>query len=110
MDNKRKKTKLFKINFSAAGMVSLLILFGALLLLFAALFIAFRTYGHGDATIGALGFLAFFLNILGIMMPVRDHKMHGAEGGFPMLSRVAVILNALCMAGIVAVYVMGIIL
>ena len=60
--------------------------------------------------IGFLGFLAFFLNILGIMMPVRDHKMHGAEGGFPMLSRVAVILNALCMAGIIAVYVMGIIL
>ena len=51
----KKKTKLFKINFSAAGMVSLMIFAASLLMIATALIIAFRSYGHGDNVIGGLG-------------------------------------------------------
>ncbi len=106
----RKRTKLFKINFSTAGMISVLIFAGSLLFLLAALAIAFRTYGHGDATIGALGFLAFFLNVIGILLPVRDKKRRSGDEGFPLLSKIAVILNSICLAGLVGIYIMGIVI
>lgn len=105
----RKKTKLFKINFSTAGMISIMIFIGSLLILAAALIIAFRTYGHGDATIAALGFLAFFVNILGLMIPVRDRRRRSREEGMPLLSKVAIAFNVVGMLGIAAIYVVGIV-
>ncbi|QNM06379.1 DUF6142 family protein [Qiania dongpingensis] len=106
----RKKTKLFTIHFSTAGMVSILIFVGSLLFLAAGLAIAFRTYGHGDATIAALGFLAFFLNILGLIFPIRDARKRAKEEGMPVLSKVAIGLNLAGIAGIITIYVMGIII
>ena len=105
----RKRTKLFKINFSTAGMISVLIFAASLLLVAAALVVAFCTYGHGDITIAALGFLAFFLELWGIVIPVRDRKKRPKEEGLALLSKIAIILNALGMAGLAAVYVVGII-
>lgn len=106
----KKKTKLFKINFSAAGMVSILIFIGSLLFLAAALAIAFRTYGHGDMTIAALGFLAFFLNILGLIFPIKDARRRTKEEGVPLLSKVAIILNVIGIVGIIAIYVIGVVI
>ncbi len=105
----RKKTKLFKINFSTAGMISILIFIASLLLTAAALVIAFRTYGHGDMIIAALGFLALFLEILGIIIPVRDRKKRPKEEGLALLSKIAIILNSLGIAGLAAIYIIGIV-
>ena len=46
-----KRMKLLRMKFSAAGMASVLIFVGSLLILLAAFWIAFRTYGHGNADI-----------------------------------------------------------
>ncbi|MCI9068887.1 MAG: hypothetical protein HFI65_09575 [Lachnospiraceae bacterium] len=105
----RKRMKLFRMKFSAAGMASVLIFVGSLLILLAAFWIAFRTYGHGDADIAALGFLALFFNILGIFLPLHDMKRRGNEEGVPVLSRVAVILNVLVIVGILGIYILGIV-
>ena len=105
----RKRTKLFKINFSTAGVVSILIFIGSLLVVAAALVIAFRTYGHGDMTIAALGFLAFFLDIFGLIVAVRDGKSRAREEGIPLLSKIAIGLNIVGIVGLIAVYVIGIV-
>ena len=84
-------------------MVSILIFIGSLLFLAAALAIAFRTYVHGDTTIAALGFMAFFLNILGLMFPIKDAKRRTKEEGMPLLSKVAIVLNLIGMAGIMGI-------
>lgn len=104
----RKRMKLFRMKFSAAGMASVLIFVGSVLILLAAFWIAFRSYGHGESNIAALGFLALFFNILGIFLPLHDMKRRGNEEGIPVLSRVAIILNALVIAGIFGIYILGI--
>ena len=106
----KKKTKLFKIKFSRAGMISILIFLGAVLFLLAAFMIAFRTYGHGDTTVAALGFLALFLSILGLILPIRDGRLRAKEESFPLLSKVAVVLNTLAILGILAIYIIGIVI
>ncbi|MCI9486658.1 MAG: hypothetical protein HFI64_06700 [Lachnospiraceae bacterium] len=104
-----KRMKLLRMKFSAAGMASVLIFVGSLLILLAAFWIAFRTYGHGNADIAALGFLALFFNILGIFLPLHDMKRRGSEEGIPVLSRVAIILNVLVICGILGIYILGIV-
>ena len=106
----KKKTKLFKINFSAAGMVSLMIFAASLLMIATALIIAFRSYGHGDNVIGGLGFLAFFLQIFGLILPIQDKKKRPKEEEMPLLSKISIGCNAVGMAGLTAVYVLGIVL
>jgi hypothetical protein len=104
-----KRRKLLRDKFSTAGMASVLIFVGSLLILLAAFWIAFRTYGHGDTNIAALGFLALFFNILGIFLPLHDMKRRGKEEGIPVLSKVAIILNVLVICGIFGIYILGIV-
>ena len=106
----KNKKKLFKIQFSAAGMVSLMIFAASLLMIATALIIAFRSYGHGDNVIGGLGFLAFFLQIFGLILPIQDKKKRPKEEEMPLLSKISIGCNAVGMAGLTAVYVLGIVL
>ncbi|MCI8551311.1 MAG: hypothetical protein HFI68_12140 [Lachnospiraceae bacterium] len=103
----RKRMKLFRMKFSMAGMVSILICVASLLILVAAFWIAFRTYGHGGGNIAALGFLALFFNIIGVVIPVYDMHRRGSEESFPVLSKIAVALNVLTIGGILAIYIWG---
>lgn len=104
-----KRRKLLRDKFSTAGMASLLIFVGSLFILSAAFWIAFRSYGHGDTNIAALGFLALFFNILGIFLPLHDMKRRGKEEGIPVLSKVAVILNVLVIGGLLGIYILGLV-
>lgn len=90
-------------------MASVMIFVGSVLTLLAAFWIAFRTYGHGDTNIAALGFLALLFNILGIFLPIHDMKRRGSEEGVPVLSKVAIILNVLAICGILGIYILGIV-
>ena len=60
-------------------------------------------------TIAALGFLAFFLDIFGLIVAVRDGKSRAREDGVPLLSKIAIGLNIVGIVGLIAVYVIGIV-
>lgn len=105
----RKRMKLFRVKYSSSGMASVLIFVGSLLTLSAAFWIAFRTYGHGDEGIAALGFLALFFNLLGIFLPIYDMKRRGNEEGVPVLSKAAIFLNTLAVCGIAGIYILGLV-
>lgn len=109
---RRKAEKNFSLKngiSAAPGVISILLFTGAALFVAAALASAFMTYGHGDTMIGALGLLAFFLNILGIMIPVSDARKKEVII-FTRTARSGIFLNSAMLVILLIIYIAGIFL